>query len=83
MTFTEFFQGREKWESCARWCGRAINLAKGDSKGSTPKRVPHADKAALLLASLLTLRGEFSQPPRLSGFWVPVADLGLPVLGDH
>ncbi|CAN0136313.1 unnamed protein product [Ectocarpus sp. 6 AP-2014] len=60
VTFTEFFQGRDKWESCARWCGRAINLAKDDSKGSTPKRVPHADKASLLLASLLTLRGEFS-----------------------
>ncbi|CAM9125922.1 unnamed protein product [Ectocarpus sp. 8 AP-2014] len=58
VTFTEFFQGRDKWELCARWCGRAINLAKGDSKGSTPKRVPHADKASLLLASLLTLRGE-------------------------
>lgn len=60
MAFTEFFQGREEWDLCARWCGRAIDLAKGDSKVSTPNRVPRADKAALLLASLLTLRGEFS-----------------------
>ncbi|CAM9143834.1 unnamed protein product [Ectocarpus fasciculatus] len=58
VTFTEFFQGREQWETCARWCGRAINLANRDSKGSTPKGVPDANKAALLLASLLTLRGE-------------------------
>lgn len=28
MTLAEFFQGREEWEACARWCARAIVLAK-------------------------------------------------------
>ncbi|CAM9148330.1 unnamed protein product, partial [Hapterophycus canaliculatus] len=69
VTFAEFFQGREEWQACSRWCTRAITLAKhvvadrgpvaADSRASTPGReVPPAAADSLLLASLLTLRGE-------------------------
>lgn len=79
VTFAEFFQARDRWEACARWCERAIAVARGlpnqpaaaaaaasnslawtDMAG--PRGSTEGDEggaAALLLASLLTLRGNF------------------------
>lgn len=72
VTFAEFFQGRGRWEACARWCERAITLAKGlpnqsvaasSALASTEmgprdsRKGIEGEAAPLLLASLLTLRG--------------------------
>ena len=89
--FAECFQGREEWEACARWCRRAIALARGGGElrtaaaaaavSSTAPLSPAGSAgaanpagpaegggkgpeekaaAALLLSSLLTLRGNVS-----------------------
>lgn len=78
VTFAEFFQARYRWEDCARWCERAIAVARGlpnqpamaaasnslarmDMAGPSGSTEGAEEEAAavLLLASLLTLRGNF------------------------
>lgn len=73
VSFAEFFHGRDRWQACARWCERAITVAKTlpnqpAAASSALPRVEMAgpsgsrkgaegEAAAMLLASLLTLRG--------------------------
>ncbi|CAM9131369.1 unnamed protein product, partial [Laminaria digitata] len=69
VTFAEHFQGRGEWEECAKWCDRAIRLAKALSNAPAPPSKSAetteavrgdslATTASSMLASLLTLRGE-------------------------
>ena len=70
VTFTENFQGRGEWEGCAKWCDRAIRLAKELSNSPAPPFKPAeppetvredslAKTAKSMLASLFTLRGGY------------------------
>lgn len=70
VTFAENFQSRREWEGCAKWCDRAIRLAKdlsnspasSSESAETPETVREeslAKAAKSMLASLFTLRGRY------------------------
>lgn len=69
-TFAEIFQAREEWEACARWCGRAITLARCGGGGlavASPSSAPavaapgSAEAAASSLAAAAGGGGKASE----------------------